>query len=158
MVYFLIIKNPWWLCIYNWTKSVHQRFLLMSVHWQLYLISSVFSNEHHRLPFVLCCLVVVMSGTEFDSPLRNVALSIVREIWKLIWSIIASIPGRSIDIGCNLVYMKAAALCSLRSLCRSMPGSRLRPDLEAGSLSLKSFHSLSTFAFNVVWDRTWNWW
>ena len=57
MVYFLIIKNPWWLCIYSWAKSVHQRFLLMWVHWQLHLISSVFSNECHHLPSVLCCAV-----------------------------------------------------------------------------------------------------
>ena len=55
----------------------------MSAHWQLHPVSSVFGNEQHRVPPVLCCSVVVMSGTKLDSPLRNAALSTVREIWKL---------------------------------------------------------------------------
>ncbi|KAB1279159.1 Phenylalanine--tRNA ligase beta subunit [Camelus dromedarius] len=40
-----------------------------------------------------------LSGSELDSFLRNLALSVVREVWKLIQLIITLIPGNSADIG-----------------------------------------------------------
>lgn len=98
----------------------------MSVPWPLYLISSVLSNGHRQLPSVWLCLEVGMSGAELDSPLRNVALSIVREIWKLIWLIITLIPRSSLTLACHLL-IQAAALAAWGASVEA----RKTPELEA---------------------------
>lgn len=119
MVYFLIIENPWCLCNYNWARSVHQRFLLMSVTLAVIPRSVLFKCMAPT--FLLCYFFFFfngLSGTELDSLLRNLALFIVKEIWKLIWLIVDP-KELCWHWSVTLLLMWAATLCSMWSICRS---------------------------------------